>query len=63
MGTVVNYLKVAIFLRQNCAAIPMDTMGLLNDAIVSADCDEFTGYMTSIYFVSKRENLVGGYMD
>ena len=63
MGTVVNYLIGALVLLQNCAAIPTDTMGLLNDAMVSADCNEFTRYMTSIYFASKRENLFGGYMD
>ena len=60
VGTVVSYLKGALVLLQNCSAIPMDTMGLLNDVMVSADCDEFTGYMTSIYFASKRENSVGG---
>ena len=38
-------------------------MGLLNEVMVSADCDEFTEYMKSIYFASKRESLVGGYME
>ena len=31
VGTVVSYLKGALLLLQNCAAIPTDAMGLLND--------------------------------
>ena len=63
MGTVASYLKWALLLIQNCLVIPTDTMGLINKVMVSADYDEFTGYMTSIYFASKRESLVGGYME
>ena len=63
VGTVVSYLKGALFLLQNCSTIPIDTMGLLNNVMVSADCDKFTGYMTSIYFASKCENSVGGCID
>ena len=28
-----------------------------------ADCSDFTDYMKSIYFASKRSNTVGDYMD
>ena len=31
--------------------------------MVSADCDDFTDYMKSIYFSLKRNNAVGGYME
>ena len=62
VGTVVSYLKGALLLLQNCAAIPTDAMGLLNDVMSSADCKDFTDYMKSIYFASKRTNTVGDYM-
>ena len=38
-------------------------MGLLNNVIVSADCDDFTSYMKLIYFPSKRDTLSNGYME
>ena len=62
VGTVVSYLKGALLLLQNCGAIPTDAMGLLNDVMSSADCKDFTDYMKSIYFASKRTNTVGEYM-
>ena len=63
VAKVVSYLEGALLLLQNCAAIPMDIMGLLNNVMVSADYNNFTGYITSIYFASKCESLVGGYME
>ena len=63
VGTVVSYLKGALLLLQNCSAIPTDAMGLLNDVMSSADCSEFTNYMQSIYFASKRTGTVGDYME
>ena len=62
VGTVVSYLKGALLLLQNCAVIPTDAMGLLNNVMSSADCKDFTEYMKSIYFTSKRTNTVGDYM-
>ena len=62
VGTVVSYLKGALLLLQNCGAIPTNTMGLLNDLMPSADCLEFTEYMKSIYFASKRINTIRDYM-
>ena len=62
MSTIVSYLKGALLLLQNCGAIPTDIMGLLNDVMVSADCKEFTSYMKSIYFASKRNSSGQGYM-
>lgn len=62
-GTAVRYLKGTLFLFQNCSAVPTDTMGRLNDVMTSMDCEEFTGYMKSIYFASKRERTVGGYVE
>jgi len=54
VATVVSYLKGALVLLQNCGAIPTDTMGLLNDIMTLADCDNFTEYMKHIYFASKH---------
>ena len=62
VGTVVIYLKGALLLLQNCVAIPTNTMGILNNVISLANCQEFTAYMQSIYFASKRDSTVGGYM-
>ena len=53
--TAVSYLKGALMLLQNCDAIPTNMTGLLNDIMMLADCDEFTEYMKSIYFASKRK--------
>ena len=61
--TLVSYLKGALLLLQNCSALPTDTMGLLNDVMVSADCREFVEYMQSIYFASKRNNTEQGHME
>ena len=62
MGMVVSYLKGALLLLQNCGVILTNTMGLLNGVMTSTDCLEFTEYMKSIYFASKRTNTVGDYM-
>ncbi len=62
VGTMVSYLKGALLLLQNCAAIPTETMGLLNNVMSFADCKDFTDYMNSIYFSSKRTNTMGDYM-
>ena len=56
--TAVSYLKEALVLLQNCDAIPTNTMELINDIMTSADCDEFTEYMKSIYFASKRKKIL-----
>ena len=63
VGTVVSYLKGALLLLQNCSAILTNAMGLLNDVMLSADCSDFTSYMKSIYFASKRTGTVGDYME
>ena len=43
--TVISYLKCDLLLLQNCAAIPTDTMGLLDDVMSSVDHEEFKAYM------------------
>ena len=63
VGTVVSYLKGALLLLQNYSAIPTNAMGLLNDVMSSTDCSDFTSYMKSIYFASKRTGTVGDYME
>ena len=44
-------------------AVPSDSIGLLNDIMTSTNCKDFTKYMKSLYFTSKRDHTVGGYMD
>ena len=53
--TPVSYLKVALLLLQNCSGIPTNAMGLLHDTMGLADCDEFSGFMNSVYFDHKRK--------
>ena len=63
METAVSYVKVFLLLLQNFPALPTNTMGLLNNGMVSAGCDDFTNYMKIIYFASKLSNTVSGYME
>ena len=63
MGIVASYLKGALLLLQNCRATPTNVMGLLTGVMVSADCEEFTSYMTSIYFALKRDSVATGYVE
>lgn len=60
VGTVASYLKGVLLLLHNSSTIPTDVMGLLNDVMISADCDEFTAYMKSIHFASKRDSTTIG---
>jgi len=48
--TAVSYLKGVLILLKNYSELPTDTTGLLNDIIISADCDEFSGFMNSVYY-------------
>ena len=54
VATVVSYLKGALLLLKNCADLPTDTHGLLNDIMTSASNDAFTGYMRLIYYDQKQ---------
>ena len=56
--TTVSYLKGALMLLQNCAGLPMDMMGLLNDIMGSADCEEFSEFMNLAYFDHKRKTRI-----
>ena len=42
VATTASYLKGALVLLHNYKAVPTDTLGILNDTLTSADCDEFT---------------------
>merc|ERR1740124_409077 len=53
--TAVSYLKGALMLLQNCSELRTDTMGLLNGIMISADCDEFSGFMNLVYYDHKRK--------
>jgi len=48
VSTVMAYLKEALVLLHNCLTLPTYTLGLLNDVICSASCDEFTRFMISL---------------
>ena len=49
-----SYLKGALMLLQSCEAFLTGALGLLNDIMTSADCDDLTEYMKNIYFASKH---------
>ena len=56
--TAVSYLKGALLLLKNTSVLPTDTMGLMNDIMESADCDDFSGFMNSVYFDHKKKTRV-----
>ena len=56
MGTVVSFLKGALVLIQNCAALPTDTIGLMNSTMCSTNCDKFRVFMPLVYFDHKRSS-------
>ena len=62
-GTVVSYLKGVLFLLANCGKLPTDSMGILRDTFCLSECDEFTGFMTDMYFEHKRKTNVFDYME
>jgi len=43
-------------LLQNYSELLTDTIGLLNDIMILAYCDEFSGFMNSVYYDHKRKN-------
>ena len=47
----------------NFSNLPTDTMDLLNDIMGSADCDDFSGFMISVYFNHKRKTQVITYQE
>ena len=53
--TAVSYLKGALMLLQNCSEILTNTIGLLNDIMISADCDNFSGFVNLVYYDHKRK--------
>ena len=56
VSTDASYLKGALLLIQNCCeALPIDTLGLLNDIMCSASNINFNRYMKSMYYKHKRQ--------
>jgi len=53
--TAVSYLKGALLLIQHFLGLPIYTMWLVNKSMGSADCDELSGCMNSVYFEHKRK--------
>lgn len=56
--TAVSYLKGVLMLLYIFSGLPIDMMRLLNDILVSADCSEFSGFMSSVYYDHKRKTRV-----
>ena len=54
IDTLVSYLKGSLLLLKNCGELPTDIIGLLNDIMCSAECNDFKEYMKAIYFDHKR---------
>ena len=48
--TAVSCLKGVLLLPHKCTGMPTDDMGLPNHTMGSADCDDFTCFMYSVYF-------------
>jgi len=57
-GENVYTTKGVSLLLNNCSELPADTMVLLNDTMGSADCDEFSVFMRSVYFDHKWKTRV-----
>ena len=55
MGTIVSYIKGALFLFSNRVEIPTDIMVLLRNTFCSTECDDFTTFMSNVYFNHKRK--------
>jgi len=55
VGTVVSYLKGALMLFQNCRGLPTDIMGLLNNIMCSAECNNFSEFMKIVYVNHKQK--------
>ena len=45
-------------LLQNYSELLINTMGLLNDIMISVNCDEFSGFMNLIYYNHKRKTCL-----
>ena len=54
VATFISCLKVALLIFKNCADLPIDTHGLMNNIITSASNNDFMGYMKYIYYNQKQ---------
>ena len=63
VGTIASYLKGAFLLLQNCGKVPTNTIGLLRDIFCSTECNEFTTFMSNIYFNHKCKTRELDYME
>jgi len=59
----VNCLKGALLLLQDYSGLPINTMGLLNDNMGSADCNKLSGFMNSVYFDHKKKTRITLYQE
>ena len=63
VGNISSYLKGSLILLQNCGKMPTDTISLLLDIFCSAELDEFTTFISNVYFNHKRKTHEVNYMD
>ena len=63
IGTTVSYMKGELLLLQNCNKVPIETIGLLRDIFCCIKCEEFTTFMSNVYYNHKRNTHVVDYMD
>ena len=63
VGIIISFLKGALLLLGNCGKLPTNTMGILKDTFCSAEWEEFTALMTSVYLEYKRKTNVIDYME
>jgi len=56
--TVVSYLKRSLMILQNCGGLPTDIMGLLDEIMCSAECNELSEFMKIVYVNHKRKTDV-----
>ena len=56
VSTVVSYLKGALMILNNCDKLRTDTIGLLEDTICLAECNESIEFMSIVYIKHKIKN-------
>ena len=50
VGTIASYLKGALLLLQNYGKLTTDTISVLRGIFYFAECDEFTTFISNLYF-------------
>ena len=53
-----SYLKGALIMLTNCSKLSTDMIGLLKDICFSVEYNEFTAFMSSVYFEHKHHTHI-----